>query len=210
MINPVFTLHRWRSQRVSKTPRALACGPKPRHNGIAPGDLMSRIRPATRVAIPGLVGCAASSTIEGEGVGFGRPWSERTFSDAQRLSAAWQEPNQAGGEEIFVADLDGRVVGYVTMEPRGSEWELINIDVARECQGQGNGSRLVRSVEERARLAGMVAVTLGTSRNALGVPWKSFSWWQARGYQVTGEEENAWTRSIGPGVREIRMRKELC
>jgi hypothetical protein len=35
------------------------------------------------------------------------------------------------------------------------------------------------------------------------------SWWQHLGYLVTHEEENEWTRSIGPGVREIRLRKEL-
>ena len=68
---------------------------------------------------------------------------------------------------------------------------------------------MVRFVEERARREGNRAVTLGTSRNAAGVPWKSLPWWQALGYGVTGEEENDWTRSIGIGVREIRMRKEL-
>lgn len=50
-------------------------------------------------------------------------------------------------------------------------------------------------------------MTLGTSRNAAGVAWKSFPWWFRRGYEVTHEEENEWTRSIGPGSREIRMRK---
>jgi hypothetical protein len=41
------------------------------------------------------------------------------------------------------------------------------------------------------------------------VAWKSLPWWQHLGYLVTHEEENEWTRSIGPGVREIRLRKEL-
>jgi hypothetical protein len=68
---------------------------------------------------------------------------------------------------------------------------------------------LVRSVEERARAEGKEAVTAGTSRNAEGVAWKSLPWWQHLGYQVTHEEENEWTRSIGPEVREIRLRKEL-
>src|SRR2546427_170776 len=31
----------------------------------------------------------------------------------------------------------------------------------------------------------------------------------SRGYRITGEEENDWTRSIGAGVREIRMEKEI-
>src|SRR5256712_7881197 len=68
---------------------------------------------------------------------------------------------------------------------------------------------MVRLVEERARGEGKRSVTLGTSRNAAGVAWKSLPWWESRGYRITGEEENDWTRSIGAGVREIRMDKEI-
>jgi ribosomal protein S18 acetylase RimI-like enzyme len=176
---------------------------------VCPNSTDLRIRPAAREDIAGLVICATTSTREEEDVGFGRPWSERTFTDARRLSAAWKEPNRAEDEEIYVAELEGRVVGYVTMQDRGKELELVHINVANGYQGQGIGRGLVRTVEERARQDGKTAVTLGTSRNAAGVPWKSFPWWQSLGYRVTGEEENAWTRSIGKGVREIRMRKDL-
>lgn len=142
-------------------------------------------------------------------IGFGTPPSESAFSDAARLSAAWHDPNLVRGEEVWVAELDGRVVGCVRVEDRGEALELINIDVRRNLQGRGIGTRMVRLVEERARTEGKRAVTLGTSRNAAGVAWDSLHWWQSRGYRITGEEVNAWTQSIGPGVREIRMRKEL-
>jgi ribosomal protein S18 acetylase RimI-like enzyme len=184
----------------------IATGPC--SNEVSPSPTSIQIRPATREDIPAIVACAISSTPEDEGVGFGRPRSEQTFTDAHRLSAVWEGSNRAAQEEVFVAEREGRVVGYVTTEFRGNELELINIDVSRDRQGQGIGRQLVRSVEERARHASMRAVTLGTSRNAAGVPWKSLDWWRALGYRVTGEEENAWTRSIGPGVREIRMRKD--
>lgn len=167
------------------------------------------IRPAIREDIPHVVKAYLSSVSEEEAVGFGRPRSRSMFSDAGRLSAAWRDPNRVRGDEIVVAELEGRVVGYVTIEDRGGELELINIDVARSHQGRGIGTRLVREVETRARREGKRAVTLGTSRNAAGVPWNSFPGWQSRGYRVTHEEENAWTRSIGIGVREIRMRKEI-
>jgi GNAT superfamily N-acetyltransferase len=104
------------------------------------------------------------------------------FHDASALLAAWCDPNLVQGEEVLVP---------------------------LELQGRGIGTMLVRSVEERARAAGKQAVTAGTSRNAEGVAWKSLPWWQHLGYRVTHEEENPWTRSIGPGVREIRMRKDL-
>src|SRR2546428_13220959 len=68
---------------------------------------------------------------------------------------------------------------------------------------------MVRLVEERARGEGKRSVTLGTSRNAAGVAWKSLPWWESRGYRITGEEENDWTRSIGAGVRGIRMEKKI-
>ena len=167
------------------------------------------VRPARREDIPAVVMVATSSLSEGEDLGFGGPSSESLFADVGRLSAGWREPNRVGSQEVLVAEVGGRVVGCVTVEDRGQVLELIDIDVPRDLQRRGIGTRMVRFVEERARREGKRAVTLGTSRNAAGVPWKSLPWWQALGYGVTGEEENDWTRSIGIGVREIRMRKEL-
>lgn len=172
------------------------------HSGI-------RIRPASREDIPALVRVARSAVSDEEEVGFGTPRSEQTFADIGRLSAAWQDPNRVRGEEVLVAELEGQVVGCVTLEDRGEALELINIDVAREYQHRGIGTQIVRLVEDRARREGKRAVTLGTSRNAAGVPWKSLGWWQSLGYRITHEEENAWTRSLGPEAREIRMRKDL-
>ena len=168
-----------------------------------------RLRPATRQDIPVIVMISNSSLDEEEDIGFGTPRSELVFSDEDRLSAAWEDPNFVREEEVWVAEFDGRVVGCVTVQDRGEALELINIDVPREFQGRGIGTRMVRLVEERARREGKRSVILGTSQNAAGVAWKSLPWWQSRGYRITGEEENDWTRSIGAGVREIRMEKEI-
>lgn len=168
-----------------------------------------RVRAGRRDDIPAIVAVSVSSVRDDEVVGFGKPRSEQTFADVGRLSAAWQDPNRVGTEEVLVAELHGRIVGCVTLEDRGDSLELVNIDVEGGFQRQGIGTQIVRFVEERAQREGKPAVTLGTSRNAAGVPWKSLLWWQRLGYRITNEEENAWTRSIGPGVREIRMRKDL-
>jgi len=168
-----------------------------------------RLRPATRQDIPAIVMISNSSVDEAEDIGFGTPRSELVFSDEDRLSAAWEDPNFVREEEVWVAELDGRVVGCVTVEDRGEALELINIDVPRDLQGRGIGTRMVRLVEDRARREGKRSITLGTSRNAAGLAWKSLPWWQSRGYRITGEEENDWTRSIGAGVREIRMEKKI-
>jgi predicted N-acetyltransferase YhbS len=135
-----------------------------------------RICPAARNDIPALVTCATTLASETEEVGFGEAWSERTFTDSGRLLAAWREPNRVGTQETFVAEIEGSVVGSVTAEDRDEELELINVDAPRDHQGRGIGSCLVRFVEECARREGKHAVTLGTSRNAAGVPWKSFPW----------------------------------
>lgn len=167
------------------------------------------VRPAAKVDIPAIVHCATSSILEEEDAGFGPPWSERTFTDRGRLLEAWRKPNKVGTSEVYVAESNGLVVGYVTIENRPASIELGTVEVPRDLQGQGVGRSLVRFVEATARKRGMTAVTVGTSRNAEGVAWRSLPWWNALGYQVVGEEENEWTRSVGRGVREIRMRKEI-
>lgn len=173
-------------------------------------EIKVRIRAATRADIPGVVQCDLTATAPGEDIGFGGPMSERTFADEGRLNSAWKDPNRVDSLEVIVALLDGQVVGFVTVEDRGEVLELHTIDVLGEFQRRGVGRQLVRWVEERASKGGKQAVTLGTSRNAEGVAWKSLPWWLSLGYRITGEEQNAWTRSIGPRVREIRMRKELA
>ncbi len=167
------------------------------------------IRPAVRDDIAGIVQVCASSIEPGEDEGFAVAGVPSRLTDVARLSAAWEDPNRVGSEEVLVAEADARLVGVVTIEERGPELELVDIDVPRDLQGRGIGGRLVRFVEMRARSNGQRAVTLGTSRNAAGVPWKSLPWWTSLGYRITHEEENAWTRSIGPGAREIRMRKDV-
>ncbi len=166
------------------------------------------IRPAIHDDIPRIVYVSDTSVTDEEVEGFGGPSSANPFADVDRLRAAWEEPNRVRSEEVIVAEVGGKVVAYLTVEDRGEALEIVNIDVARDYQRRGIGTQLVGYVEARALGEGRRAVTLGTSRNAAGVPWRSLPWWQSLGYRITHEEENAWTRSIGPGAREIRMRKE--
>jgi len=178
----------------------------------SPNECMTEklaIRPGTRNDIQEIVRVCTSSIEEGEDIGFGTPISNSQFGNTENLLAAWRDPNLVGRREVFVVEMNGRLVGCASIEEWAEEIELVDIDVVRDCQGQGIGSRIVLFVEDLAKKRGKRAVTLGTSRNASGVPWKSFPWWLNRGYEVTHEEENEWTRSIAPGTREIRMRKQL-
>lgn len=173
-------------------------------------DAPLTVRDARREDIPAIVAIHINSVDETADEGFGTPRQTQTFADEGRLSAAWQEPNRVGHEVVVVAELEGRVLAYTTLEDRGSALELVNISVDREHQRLGIGTGLVLAVEARARKEKREAVTLGTSRNAKGEPWTSFPWWRRLGYHVTHEEENDWTRAVGPGTREIRMRKDLA
>jgi predicted N-acetyltransferase YhbS len=163
-----------------------------------------RVRPATRADAPAIVWVSNSSIPPGEDAGFGGD-IDSPFHDASVLAALWQDPNVVGGEEVLVAELDGRIVGCVTVEDRGSELELVNIDVPLQLQGRGIGTLLVRSVEERARAEGKRAVTAGTSRNAEGVAWKSLPWRQHLGYLVTHEE-----KTNGPGQSDRGSARSDC
>src|SRR3989454_6339459 len=136
-----------------------------------------RLRPATRQDIPAIVMISNSSADEAEDIGFVTPRSELVFSDEDRLSAAWEDPNFVREEEVWVAEFDGRVVGCVTVEDRDEALELINIDVPRELQGRGIGTRMVRLVEERARGERQRAGHLGTSREPAGRALEAFPRW---------------------------------
>ena len=166
------------------------------------------VRSANRTDIPGIVWVSKSSILPSEDMGFGGG-SDSPFRDLSKLSLLWEDPNIVRKEEVLVAEQKDRIVGCTTIQDRGLDLELINIDVPLELQGKGIGTKIIRYVEDKARNDGKRAVTLGTSRNEEGVAWKSLAWWEHQGYRIIHEEENEWTRSIGPKVREIRMRKEL-
>src|SRR2546430_4655143 len=123
-----------------------------------------RLRPASREDIPVIVAVSNSSIDEEADIGFGTPRSELVFRNVERLSAAWQDPNLVREEAVWMAELDGRVVGCVTVEDRGEALELVNIDVPRELQGQGIGTRMGRLVEERGRGKRKRAGTPGARR----------------------------------------------
>src|SRR5207247_8994526 len=127
-----------------------------------------RLRPASRADIPAIVAISNSSIDEEEDIGFGTPRSELVFSDVERLSAAWQDPNLVREEAVWMDELDGRIVGCVTVEDRGEALELVNIDVPRELQGRGIGTGIVRLVEERGWRGRSWRVGVGAGRVGAG------------------------------------------
>ena len=105
------------------------------------------VRPAKKTDIPGIVLVCNSSILPGEDIGFGGG-TPGPFQDASKLASVWKEPNTVEKNEIWVAEMDGRIVGVTRIEDKGGELELVDIDVPRELQARGIGTRIVRSVEE--------------------------------------------------------------
>ena len=72
-----------------------------------------------------------------------------------------------GAERIFVAELDGRVVGLAGMVVSGRKVELEPLSVRAGCRGLGVGRELTEAVLAAARAEGALQVVVRpTGRNA--------------------------------------------
>ena len=77
---------------------------------------------------------------------------------------------KGAGTELLVAELDGRVVGYVlaadalTLFANGIVTELIELYVEERFRGQGVGRALVGEVVSNAQTRGAAEVTVPTRR----------------------------------------------
>lgn len=91
----------------------------------------------------------------------------------------------AEGTRILVARRDGRLVGSVRGEPRGSAWHVGRLMVAPDLQGQGLGSRLLCAIE--------AAAPAGTDRSILVTGVKSVAnvgFYGRRGYVETRRRDD--------------------
>ena len=102
------------------------------------------------------------------------------------------------GNEFFVAEEDGAVVGFAELDPAGGE--VTGLYVSPEVAGRGVGRTLLSTLEETARAYGCASLHLTSSLNA--VPF----------YERAGFRPLATlTKTLGPGVERasVRMTKEL-
>lgn len=94
--------------------------------------------------------------------GYGSPQYEPALRDVASRDAT---------ADVFVADLDGRVVGAVTVATQGGPWseqagpgeaEIRMLVVAPAARGSGTGEALVRACIDRAHAAHCNVVRLST------------------------------------------------
>ncbi|AXE31243.1 N-acetyltransferase [Chromobacterium phragmitis] len=68
----------------------------------------------------------------------------------------------------FVAEVGGRVVGFVQLDPCASPWSLASLWVLPECMGRGLGKALLGRALDIARAAGQTDIAIDADPNALG------------------------------------------
>ena len=100
--------------------------------------------------------------------------------------------------EFFVAEEDGRVVGFGELGPEAGAVQ--GLYVSPDAAGRGVGWRLLCTLEERARAHGLKSLRLTSSLNAV-------AFYERAGFKAVEE----LTETIGPGVERasVKMFKEL-
>ena len=121
-------------------------------------------RPATRADVPAIVGLLADDERGREREAFADPLPDSYWRAYETLEG---DPNN----EMIVADLDGRVVGYLQLtyiaglSRQGSTRAMIeSVRVATALRGQGIGKRFFAWAIERARTRGCHLVQLTSDK----------------------------------------------
>ena len=145
------------------------------------------IRAAKVKDVSSIVRVRLGALTEEEIRGFSAPefW---IFSSTEELRKVWSRENRLkDGFEVFVAEDEGKMVGFIVFKMERDHGCIDNIVVAKEEQGKGIGRALVEYVEGIAQSKGCYLMKTDTTENADGVPWKSYGFWTRMGYEDTGE-----------------------
>lgn len=127
-----------------------------------------RIRP--------MLGADLPRVMEIENVSFSTPWKEPTFRGLMRRTDT----------DLFVAEQEGRIVGYAACWTVIDQSELGNVAVAADARGRGIGGALVDTVAARVRERGAVELFLEvreSNRSAQSI-------YRDRGFVVVGRRRS--------------------
>jgi len=145
------------------------------------------IRAAAVKDVSSIVRIRLTALTEEEIRGFSAP-EFATYSSIEELRKVWSRENRLkDGFEVFVAEDEGKMVGFIVFKMERDSGCIDNIVVVKEEQGKGIGRALVAYVEGIAKSKGCYLMKTDTTENADGVPWKSYSFWKIMGYEDTGE-----------------------
>ena len=144
------------------------------------------IRPALVRDVPSIVEVRLGALIEEEISGFSVP-GDNPYSSIKSLLKIWVSRNLLNdGSEVFVAECEGKVIGFIVYNMKSVDDNIDNIVVGKAAQGKGVGRALVEYLEELAKSRGFLVITTDTTENAEGVPWKAYGFWRKMGYEDKG------------------------
>ena len=145
------------------------------------------IRPASIEDVNSIVKVRLGALTKEELVGFTIPDANLYWS-IEKLKELWDKENRLkDSSELFVAEVKGKLIGFIVYNMEVSDDNLDNIVVAKEEQGKGVGRALVEYVEGLAKSRGFDVITTDTTENAKGVPWKAYGFWMKMGYKDNGK-----------------------
>jgi ribosomal protein S18 acetylase RimI-like enzyme len=145
------------------------------------------IRSALITDVSSIVEVRVGAFTEEEVSGFIVP-GESLYASTEKLRKMWDRENLLkDGFEVFVAECETNVVGFIVYNMKSCDDNIDNVVVAKKEQGKGVGRALVEYVEALAKYRGYDAMRTDTTENAEGVPWKSYGFWRRMGYEDTGE-----------------------
>ena len=167
--------------------------------------LSLKIRPATITDALSVVKIRVGALTEEEVSGFVVP-GDNLYSSVDKLRKVWDKDNRLqDGFEVFVAECNGKIIGFVVLNMDVSDDNIDNVVVAKKEQGKGIGRAFVEYVEELARSRGFSVLKTDTTENALGVPWKAYGFWKKMGYEDTGERiATAYGFKVIPLVKNLK------
>ena len=162
--------------------------------------LSLKIRPATVNDIPSIAEIRSGALTEKEISGFSVPM-DNPYSTIKSLRKIWNSQNLLNdGSEVFVAELEGKVVGFVVYSMKSVDDNIDNIVVAREEQGKGVGRALMENlimIAKERKIKMMKGIVLAENRHMLALASKlGFSL-----YKIPGE--NLYDLKIDLGSADI-------
>ena len=145
------------------------------------------VRSASIIDVKSIVKIRVGALTDDELSGFIVP-GECLYSSIEKLRDEWDTENRLkDGLEVFVAEKNGDVVGFIVYNMEDPDDNIDNLVVAKKEQGKGIGRALVEYIERLAKSRGFDVITTDTTENAQGVPWKSYDFWKRMGYEDTGD-----------------------
>jgi ribosomal protein S18 acetylase RimI-like enzyme len=145
------------------------------------------IRPASITDITQIVKIRVEALTDEELSGFVVP-EDNLYTSMKKLQKMWNKENRLkDGLELFVAESQGNIVGFIAYNMESCDDNIDNLIVAKKEQRKGIGRSLVEYIEELAKSRGYNFIRTDTTENAKGVPWKSYGFWKKMGYKDTGE-----------------------